>query len=563
MKKRLLLAVMAVLALTTYAYDFEVNGLCYNFTSNNTVELTHKQFNEYQSNSRAYPYTIGNLIIPTAVEYLEKEYSVTSISDYAFMRSNVTSVYIPYTITNIGEFAFGYNSGITKVTIPYSVTYVGRYAFDACYSLESVTICNPSTIFIGGDAFQECQIDTLNLIGNGASRFNHYSGYVGNIDAIHTVNIGSGITSLSDTEIDSTATTINCYAELPPSCGEWTFMCYNAELHVPPVSTVSYFTADFWSNFSNLINDLSDKVSLNKTNANLVQWETLALTTTAIIGGSKVVWSTSNPNVAIVNEDGVVTAISEGECDIFATLESNIAVYASCHIISSYPEIIALTLNANEIAFSNVGDKFTLIATTNPENSGPTPTWVSSDETVATVDENGVVTAMGEGECDITVSVIDKTATCHVTVNSTIIISLDQQDAAVLPNHIIVLTPSASPVMPDGFTVTSSDPSVAVARLMNGKVQVVGIKEGTTMITVGSTDGKALPATCLVTVYTEPGDVNCDGFVNISDVTDLIDYLLGSDVVNFKAGNADLDGDGNVNIADVTELIDFLLSNGN
>ena len=69
------------------------------------------------------------------------------------------------------------------------------------------------------------------------------------------------------------------------------------------------------------------------------------------------------------------------------------------------------------------------------------------------------------------------------------------------------------------------------------------------MVTVESTDGKAIPATCLVTVYTEPGDVNCDGFVNISDVTDLIDYLLGSDVTNFKAGNADLDDDGNINIA--------------
>ena len=42
-----------------------------------------------------------------------------------------------------------------------------------------------------------------------------------------------------------------------------------------------------------------------------------------------------------------------------------------------------------------------------------------------------------------------------------------------------------------------------------------------------------------------------------------IDYLLGSDVTNFKAGNADLDDDGNINIADVTTLIDFLLSNGN
>jgi hypothetical protein len=54
------------------------------------------------------------------------------------------------------------------------------------------------------------------------------------------------------------------------------------------------------------------------------------------------------------------------------------------------------------------------------------------------------------------------------------------------------------------------------------------------------------------------GDVNGDGFVTIRDVTDLIDYLLGSPIeVNFDA--ADVVKDGNITIADVTTLIDMLL----
>ena len=65
--------------------------------------------------------------------------------------------------------------------------------------------------------------------------------------------------------------------------------------------------------------------------------------------------------------------------------------------------------------------------------------------------------------------------------------------------------------------------------------------EATTTITVGSADGTAIPATCLVTVYTEPGDLDCDGFVNISDVTSLIDYLL-SDDTQISTKNADMDG---------------------
>ena len=56
----------------------------------------------------------------------------------------------------------------------------------------------------------------------------------------------------------------------------------------------------------------------------------------------------------------------------------------------------------------------------------------------------------------------------------------------------------------------------------------------------------------------EVGDVNTDGSVNISDVTALIDYLLGSGSVN--PDYADVNGDSAVNISDVTALIDMLLS---
>ena len=123
---------------------------------------------------------------------------------------------------------------------------------------------------------------------------------------------------------------------------------------------------------------------------------------------------------------------------------------------------------------------------------------------------------------------------------------------------MLVLTPTAG-IMPNGFTASSSDPTVAAVRVMNGKIQVVGIKEGTTIIVVGSADGTVEPATCLVTVYTEPGDLNCDGFLTISDVTSIIDYLLIGDTENIKVENADVNADGNISISDVTTLIDILL----
>ena len=55
------------------------------------------------------------------------------------------------------------------------------------------------------------------------------------------------------------------------------------------------------------------------------------------------------------------------------------------------------------------------------------------------------------------------------------------------------------------------------------------------------------------------GDVNDDGFVNIADVTDLIDYLLNNDASLINMNAADISADGMINISDVTDLIDMLL----
>jgi surface protein len=56
------------------------------------------------------------------------------------------------------------------------------------------------------------------------------------------------------------------------------------------------------------------------------------------------------------------------------------------------------------------------------------------------------------------------------------------------------------------------------------------------------------------------GDVNHDGFVNIYDVTLMIDYILGLNPVNFHVNEADVNDDGFINIYDVTLLIDIILA---
>ena len=221
-------------------------------------------------------------------------------------------------------------------------------------------------------------------------------------------------------------------------------------------------------------------------------------------------------------------------------------------------EPTSVTLNNTELNLT-AGDVLTLTATIVPTNASlRTVTWSSSNPAVATVD-GGQVTAWGAGECDIVASCLDKQAVCHVkVVETTIVINLDKHEASLLPNHSLTLKPSMSPLETD-LEVTVSNSEVIAARLVNGIVQVVGLTEGSSMVIVGSVDGKATPDTCMVTVYTDLGDVNCDGFVNIADVTELIDYLLGNSAAPFKSANADTNNDDEINIADVTSLIDYLL----
>ncbi|MEE1121233.1 MAG: leucine-rich repeat domain-containing protein, partial [Prevotella sp.] len=155
MKKfRTLLTSLIVLlcALTTSAHNFEVDGIYYKITSKSdlTVSVT------YQGSSNNSAVYSGSVVIPEKVTYNSKEYSVTSIGDWAFYRcSGLTSVTIPNSVKSIGNYAFYGCSGLTSVTIPNSVTSIGLSAFSGCSGLTSVTIPN-SVTSIGEYAFASC-----------------------------------------------------------------------------------------------------------------------------------------------------------------------------------------------------------------------------------------------------------------------------------------------------------------------------------------------------------------------------------------------------------------------
>jgi formylglycine-generating enzyme required for sulfatase activity len=230
------------------------------------------------------------------------------------------------------------------------------------------------------------------------------------------------------------------------------------------------------------------------------------------------------------------------------------------NILSDAIEPLSVTMNTTE-AELEIGQQLSLSATVAPSDATPkTMYWASTDTSVATVSSSGKVTAVAVGECDILAACVDNVAVCHLMVISPFItIVLDKHELNLLPNHTSTLIATCSPFDVD-LAVTSSNLGVAIPRIINGSIMVVGVAEGIATITVCAADGKCSPDSCEIIVFTDRGDVNCDGYVNISDVTKLIDLLLSDNSEGLSIDKADTNLDGNVNIADVTMLIDYLLS---
>ena len=167
----------------------------------------------------------------------------------------------------------------------------------------------------------------------------------------------------------------------------------------------------------------------------------------------KVSYASTDEAVATVDKDGRVQVLQPGECDITTTLmqDGEKVTEKTTHVKAFY-EVESITLDSNEGKLT-VGNSHTIKATVAPEEVAAETTieWSSSNEKVATVDENGKVTAIAAGEATITATVGEKSANYEVTVEQPkkVTTSNKTYKSSSSSNSSAAVTPSnPAPVVP-------------------------------------------------------------------------------------------------------------------
>ena len=154
-------------------------------------------------------------------------------------------------------------------------------------------------------------------------------------------------------------------------------------------------------------------------------------TETKTDGFPAISWSSSDTSIATVDSNGTVTGVKAGKVTITGQVTgikgtdgNELTIKASTDITINAAAALTLALDRTE-AWIGVNKNTTLVATVTNYKSDSGVTWESSDKTVVTVDEKGVVTGVKAGSAKITATTKEKdasgknlTATCVVTVNS-------------------------------------------------------------------------------------------------------------------------------------------------
>lgn len=340
---------------------------------------------------------------------------------------------------------------------------------------------------------------------------------------------------------------------------------------------------------------------------------------------TNLLWSSSDPNVVSVSEQGVVFGVEAGSATITASTIDGSNLSATCVVTVRDHAVPATGIILNRQAVTmTIGQTVPLEATVLPDNAdNKNVIWNSIDATVATVNNQGIVTAMRAGTTQIIATTADGTnlsAVCNVTVIDAAGNSLDAdaltlhngdevQFVVRMNNEATITAVQADIYLPDGVNIATEDGDYLIdlvpARMgSNHVVSTNVLPNGAIRLFITSATSKpfkdnegdlfilnlivemdavagnysldfrnVILSDVNAQTYYAPdlnvpvtikdfilGDVNIDGTVNVSDYVATANYILELNPYPFVFAAADVDGNLTINVSDLVGVANIALN---
>lgn len=309
-------------------------------------------------------------------------------------------------------------------------------------------------------------------------------------------------------------------------------------VHVPQGSKSNYEKAEYWK-YATIIEEIPVKgVSIGKPEECMYVGDRfkpdVAIVPENALNRNYTLKSLDE-RVAALDDEGFVVLKSYGKARIQATTEDG--GYTDVCEFDVYEHTVGIRLETEQ-ARVRKGGRLTLAAVAQPE--GKTDgrlVWSSSDGSVASVDEEGVVSGKSKGEAVITVTAVDGgyTAECRVRVYQPVTeLRMDNRSVTVDTGEDIQLTATILPYDADNKSIVWSSDNPDVADV-NGKGVVTGVKAGQTVIRATSED-EGISDLCVVTVNQPVTGVSLSkselSFSKIGDAEQLVASVQPADATN-------------------------------
>lgn len=367
---------------------------------------------------------VDSVVFDVRMKYIDERVLYSSLG-LSSVRHKMRTLWLGEHVDSIPASAFhdgAYESPIEVIHFSKSMKYIGAYAFAECKKLETINIEALANLhYIGSSAFYNTNVYIDSYHVPKEMKTFYINGFNYNADAHVYISKNTTEVNYEGRGQSSGDVIFHLESETPPS-----YRLYSPKLVIIPKGSMSAYKKEYyWKDLNLKERNPIEQIKLQSQKLNLEKGETRKLPLTCIPNDAedtRVAWNSSNNDIVKVSNDGNVTAIKPGKAFVYAVSVVDSKVKDSCEIVV-LQHIQSFTIEPATVLLTKLGDRIKLQTKILPgDATDKSIRWNSSNQSVCTVTNDGIVIATGNGSTVVLAYTNDGNipATCVVTVNTEI-----------------------------------------------------------------------------------------------------------------------------------------------